>query len=134
VSTTYTVTVTRDGKWWMVSIPGLSGLTQARRLSEAGLMAREWIALALGVPVADVDVEVTVAAVGGVDVSGRLGAIRAQREGAAVMEREAAAGAAQLAKDLADAGVPVRDIGAALGVSFQRAHQLVTAAGQDTAA
>ncbi|MGW4482020.1 hypothetical protein [Rhodococcus triatomae] len=54
---TYTVEVTREGEWWMVSIPELDGLTQARQLSEAELMAREYIAVTLGVPLGDVAVE-----------------------------------------------------------------------------
>src|SRR5665647_2131575 len=31
---TYDITVTREGKWWMVAVPAIDGLTQARRLSE----------------------------------------------------------------------------------------------------
>ena len=41
LSMQYTATVTREGKWWMVRVGGINGLTQARRLSEAELMARE---------------------------------------------------------------------------------------------
>jgi hypothetical protein len=122
---TYTVTVTREGRWWMVHIPELDGLTQARRLGEAELMAREWIAVTLGVPLNDVSVEVTIERVGRVDVAKRLAAIRRERERATELEREAIQHTAALAKELAAEDVPVRDIGAALGVSFQRAHQLV---------
>lgn len=129
----YEVTVTRDGRWWMVAIPELDGLTQARRLSEAGLMAREWIALTLGMPIDQVEVTVTVERVGDVDVARRLTTIRTQREQAAEMEQDAAAQAVSLAKALADQDVPVRDIGAVLGVSFQRAHQLIKAAASATA-
>lgn len=123
--TSYEAAVTRDGKWWMVSIPELGGLTQARRLSEAGLMAREWIALTLGVPLADVEVTVTVERVGDVDVAGRVRAIREQRARAAELESGAAAEMTRLARELAGQHLPVRDIGAALGISFQRAHQLI---------
>lgn len=128
--TTYKATVTREGKWWMVRIPELDGLTQARRLAEAEDMAREWIAVTLDVPLEDVAVEVAVERVGGVDVAGQLDVIRRERENAAALERDALDHAAALAKALADEDVPVRDIGAALGVSFQRAHQLVQAAGR----
>jgi len=31
---TYNVTVTREGKWWMIDVPAIDGLTQARRLSK----------------------------------------------------------------------------------------------------
>jgi predicted RNase H-like HicB family nuclease len=135
MTATYEVTATRDGSWWMVAIPALGGLTQARRLAEAPQMAREWIALTLGVAPGDIEVTVTVAQVGGVDVAGQLAAIRARREQAADMDREASAAAARLARALADQDVPVRDIGTALGVSFQRAHQLIKAtARQGTAA
>jgi len=41
--------------------------------------------------------------------------------------------AMRLARDLAAHGVAVRDIGEALGVSFQRAQQLVSASTKDLA-
>ena len=41
----YKIEIERDGRWWMVHVPELDGLTQARRLSEAELMGREWIAV-----------------------------------------------------------------------------------------
>jgi hypothetical protein len=53
----YEVKVTREGKWWMVAIPAIDGLTQARRLSEAELMAKEYIAVTLDVPIESVDVD-----------------------------------------------------------------------------
>ncbi len=46
----YDVTVTRDGSWWMVEIPALDGLTQARRLSEVTEMSRSYVAVTLDVP------------------------------------------------------------------------------------
>ena len=124
---TYAATVTREGRWWMVAIPELDGLTQARRLAEAELMAREWIAVTLDTPLEDVAVTVTVERVGGIDVAGALAKIRSEREQAAALERDASELQARLAKALAAEDVPVRDIGAAMGVSFQRAHQLVSA-------
>ncbi len=125
MSTTYTATVTREGHWWMVHVPAIDGLTQARRLSEAAQMARELIALEVEVPIADVAVEVTVADVDGLDVAAELEAIRGERAKAAELERDASARATALARSLAARRLTVRDIGTILGVSHQRAHQLV---------
>jgi hypothetical protein len=111
----------------MVRVSEISGLTQARRLSEAGLMARELIAVTRDVPIEDVEVTLTIDAVGGVtDIPGRLARIRNERQQAAELERSASRAAADLAKALNQADVPLRDVGSILGVSHQRAHQLVT--------
>lgn len=125
VTAVHSATVTREGKWWIVRIPEIAGLTQARRLGEAELMAREYVAVTLGVPLESVAVELTVAPVGGIDVTGRLAEIRDARQRADALEQAAASGAIALAKELAALSVPRRDIGAILGVSFQRADQLV---------
>ncbi|UFS60883.1 hypothetical protein [Subtercola endophyticus] len=123
---TFDAVATREGKWWMVSIPAIDGLTQARRLSDAGQMACEYIAAALEVPLGDVGVEVTVDSVGDVDgIVSTLEQIRKERFEADALEREATAAASNLAKRLALQHVPLRDIGTVLGVSHQRAHQLV---------
>lgn len=124
---TYAVNVTRDGKWWMVAIPEINGLTQARRLSEAETMAREYIALSTDVPIADVAVRIAIQAVGDVDVAASVAEIGRRRDEVAALEAETRKQAELLAKRLAAAHVPVRDIGTLMGVSFQRAHQLVTA-------
>ena len=124
--TRYTALVTREGKWWMVHVPEIEGLTQARRLGEVELMAREFIAVSQDLPLDEVDVEVTLAPVGGIsDISERLVKIAADRAEAAELERRATREAAALAQALSERDIPVRDVGAILGVSYQRAHQLV---------
>jgi hypothetical protein len=121
----YDVTVTRDGKWWMVRIPAIDGLTQARRLEEAPLMARDYIAIVLDVPIADVEVDVSVIDVHGVDIAAEVAEIETQRAEAEAARARATEATRRLARRLADENVPVRDIGAILKVSHQRAHQLV---------
>lgn len=125
--THYTATAAREGRWWMVRIPEVDGLTQARRLGDAETAAREFIAAALDVPLDDVEVTVRVAEVNGVDVDAAVHEISNARYRASVLEREASEAAVTLAKRLAAAEIPMRDIGAIMGVSHQRAAQLVSA-------
>jgi len=127
MSKAYDVIVTREGKWWMVNIPEIDGLTQARRLSEAEQMAREYIAVTLDVRFSTVRVSMKLGKVGTVDHPDQdAQAIRARREEARKLEHQATDQAAQLARGLAAAEVPMRDIGTVLGVSHQRAHQLAS--------
>ena len=126
MSTTYTATAVREGRWWTVTVPDI-GVTQARRLGEVETMARELVAVSLDTPLDEVDVDVVVARVGDVDVAARLAAIRDERAQAQRLEAAARQHAAALARDLVAQDVPLRDVGAMLGVSHQRAHQLVQA-------
>lgn len=128
MNTNYEVTITRDGKWWMIEIPALrdDGLTQARRLGEAELMARELIAVSTGKPLADIAVTAHIKLnPEGSDLAERAHQIRQERERAAQAEAAAVESARELAHEMAAASVPVRDIGQLLNVSFQRASQLV---------
>ncbi|MGP6178204.1 hypothetical protein ACTU6U_13005 [Microbacterium sp. A196] len=125
--TAYDATVVRDGKWWMVSIPSLDGLTQARRLTEAKEMAREYIAASQSVPLETVTVDLHFAPIGGIeDVTTRIAKITEARRRAAELEKTASRDATELARSLTAADIPMRDIGAMLGVSHQRAHQLIS--------
>ena len=51
---TYDVDVSRDGHWWMVEVPSIGALTQARRMDEVEEMARSIIAVALDLPPSEV--------------------------------------------------------------------------------
>lgn len=134
---TYRVEVTRDGKWWMVSVPDLAGhrmadgsvnlseTTQARRLSDVARQARELICTVTDSSPSAVGLDITVT-VDRIDVTARARRILDDRE---LADRHAAAAreqSIQLARDLAAHGVPVRDVGQVLGVSFQRAQQLIS--------
>ena len=127
MSERYEVTVIRIGKWWMIEVPALGdeGLTQARRLGEAELMARELIATSAGKPLADITVSVQVKLdLEGPDLAERAEKIKQDRKLAAKYESASVESARGLAHEMAAAGVPVRDIGQLLDVSFQRASQL----------
>lgn len=56
----YDITVTRDGKFWLIEIPALDGATQARRLSEVDEMAIDYIAEVTGEQPATIDLVRTV--------------------------------------------------------------------------
>ena len=52
----FDIHVTRDGGWWMVHIPALDGLTQARFPGEIEDMARDYIAVSTDIPIEQVTV------------------------------------------------------------------------------
>ena len=68
---TYYIEVTRGGRWWMITVPGLDGhvaadgsinvsdTTQARSEGEIESMARDFIATVLDVPIDGIEVRCT---------------------------------------------------------------------------
>lgn len=123
---TYDVTLTRDGKWWMVAIPEIEGLTQARTIGEAHEMARDYIALALNIPTDGFDIHAHAETIGTVEhVAQLLEDIKTTRAEAERLEREAAEKSRKLATDLAAQKLPLREVGAIMNISHQRVGQLV---------
>jgi len=117
------ITIEREGKFWLVHIDGTNGLTQARNYREATLMAREYVSLVEDVPVEQVNIE-TVTVQG---VTARIAQAAEDRQRARELEAAANQIIRAVATDLRADAVPLADIGAILGVSHQRAHQLVNA-------
>ena len=130
---TYEVTVERDGRWWMVAIPELDGLTQARRLDEVEQMAREYIAVTTDVPLSRVAVRVSGIAADGQDLLEAKILVDGLRRRAKDLEALVGELTREVASALTDASVPVRDVSSVLGVSHQRVSQLVQAADGDSA-
>lgn len=124
---TYDVTVTREGKWWMVDVPAIDGLTQARRLSEIKEMAVSLISITLDLPPSQVGVNVVAMIVDGTNLMKLRQQIDTERDAARDAERKVAALTADLVRKLNADHVPLRDIGEAVGVSFQRVHQMLRA-------
>jgi hypothetical protein len=119
----YLVEVTREGRWWLISVPEIDGVTQARRLADVEKMARDLIAITLDLRLSEVAVDVTLN-IDDIDVQSTIKAIHKEKEDAAFLEEDAAAKTKTLVKELVAHNVPLRDIGAMLGLSFQRVHQL----------
>ncbi|HSS49780.1 MAG TPA: hypothetical protein VLX28_12625, partial [Thermoanaerobaculia bacterium] len=129
---TYEVTVERDGRWWMVAIPELDGLTQARRLDEAEQMAREYIAVTTDVPLSRVAVEISGIAAEGQDLLQAKLLVDGLRRRAKDLETLVGELTREVAFALTDASVPVRDVSSVLGISHQRVSQLAQAAEGDS--
>lgn len=122
---TFDVNVTREGRWRMVSIPELDGLTQARRLSEVGQMAREWIALTTDAPLSEIEVRVSGVDVAGLDVKATGDLVAQLRDDVRQLEEIIADLTAGTARLRTSEGVPTRDVAEVLGVSHQRVSQFV---------
>ncbi len=121
----YSVDVEREGRWWMISVPEIGGLTQARRIGEIEEMARSLIAVSTGTPVAEVSVRVArIAIPGNSDIASAAEHVRQLRSDAAGAEARAVRESGDFAAMLTAAGIPVRDTAALIGVSPQRVSQL----------
>jgi hypothetical protein len=124
VALMYTSHAHREGNWWIVQndqVPG--AISQVTRLDQAEAAQREAIAFVAEVPAESVDVSVTVRI--SPEIDRELADAAALREEAHAKELEANAKRQIVARDLEAAGLTLRDIGVVLGVSHQRAHQLV---------
>jgi hypothetical protein len=125
VTHVHKVNVTRDGRWWMIDVPDIGQLTQARRVDEIEDMARSLIAVSTDVPLANVEVDVIIDVAGLGDIAARARAITEHRCAALQAAQESMRESAQYAYQLMQAGVTVRDAGALLDLSPQRVSQLV---------
>jgi hypothetical protein len=119
----YHAEVDRDGTVWRVRVPEVQRTTQARTLRDVEPMARDLIAIMEDIPADSfrVNVRITLPE----EVAAELQRSAVLREEAARNQAEAAQLARQAARHLRDHGLPLRDVGRALGVSFQRAKQLI---------
>lgn len=125
---TYNVTATREGKWWLVAIPEIDGLTQARRYTEIATMASEYIAVNLDVSMDSFTVNVSVESVDDVrDIETQVTEILTARRTAEQLDQDATIKAAKLAHSLRDKNIPIRDIGAIMHLSYQRVAQILSA-------
>lgn len=128
---TYHVDVYRDDRWWMIRVPELDGtqgidevISQARRYAEIEPQARDLIALVADVAPSTIELDLHIT-VENLDVTATAEQIATDRKAAAEAERRFLDESARAARELKAAGVTLRDIGDIIGVSFQRAGQLV---------
>ncbi|PLS30059.1 hypothetical protein Uis1B_2110 [Bifidobacterium margollesii] len=115
----YTVDVTPDGKYWCIDVPAVKRVTMATSIKEIDVMAKDLIEIMTGEK--DPAINVVMHLPEAVEESIRL---RKAAEQAAERSR---AKQREAVLSLHGMGMPFREIGALLGISHQRAHQLVNA-------
>jgi len=124
VMTTLHVTATKNRRGWTLVGVEYGAVSEVARLDQAADDMREPLAYLSGLPEAEFDIQVTPV----IPQQFRVEMAEAERlRGEADRARSAAAEHARKAAHvLAAAGLSMRDIGTVMGVSYQRAHQLVT--------
>ena len=119
----YRATVTRDCRFWLVCVDGV-GSTQARHLRELDAMAKDLIVVMTGNNEEDIVVDYDIRLPD--DVAEHLRRSEELRATSAEAQAAAAAEIRSAARQLHEQGVALRYVGKVLGVSHQRAHQLVS--------
>lgn len=119
----YQAIAERDGDFWFINVPEVQRSTQARRASQVEATARDLIAIMTDQDPSTVTVDIAWRVDPAVEV--HLARTRELRATAARANADAAEEARLAARKLADSGLGSTDIGAVLGVSKQRAHQLL---------
>jgi hypothetical protein len=114
---TYAYNVSREGKFWLIRVPELDGMTQARFLGEIDLMVRDLISMWIEQPIESFDVKLGTMTLPGM-VDDHVNA-------AMTSWLEADLEAGRAAQELRDAEVGIRDIGRILGVSYVIARKLL---------
>jgi hypothetical protein len=110
---TYHAEVDRDGRLWRVRVPEVERTTQARTLSEVEPMARDLIAIMNDIRADSFSLDVTITLPA--DIQKELERSAALRQDAARSQVQAAAAARRAARGLRDQGLPLKDVGHALG-------------------
>jgi hypothetical protein len=120
---TVTVTAERGTGWWVLECAEAGSVSQCKRLDQAADEMREAIAHQMGLPVDGFDIEVVPV----LPIGYRREVVAAEEARGAAQAANAAAAAHSraAARALADAGLTVRDVGTVMGISHQRAAQLV---------
>ncbi|MDR1430604.1 MAG: hypothetical protein LBI99_00600 [Propionibacteriaceae bacterium] len=117
----YLVTAEPVGRYWHVEVPALERVTQARNAREVPEMAKDLIEIMTGEQDAAIKVEYVVPA----EVAEHLRNAAEARARESFARETAAKELRAAARALRAERLSLADVGAVLGVSHQRAHQLV---------
>ncbi len=124
MSKRYQVTAERVGKFWHVEVPELGRVTQARNLREIPEMAKDVISIMTGQDSENFELDVVTTLPS--RIAQHLAHAEQLRAQSSYAQSEAAREVRIAARELHSDGMPLRDVGKLLGVSYQRAHQLVS--------
>jgi len=123
--TSYTATARRGTRRWVVQCDQVPGaITEVTRLDQAAEYLRE--AISFVAQVNEADVHVTINPVVDAAIAAELREVENLRTRARTADQEAAALHRSVAAHLQGEGLTLRDIGTILGLSYQRAQQLLT--------
>ncbi|MER7013015.1 hypothetical protein ABT324_16470 [Saccharopolyspora sp. NPDC000359] len=122
--TRYRVEVERGKKYWTIHVPAVERHTQARKVGEIHDMAQDLIQCMTDKPADEIELDIHIDLPA--DVQERLDRAEALRAEAARAQGKAAEELRGAAAALHEIGLSMREIGQVLGVSYQRAHQLVS--------
>lgn len=117
----YTARVSRDEDAWMIEVPEVARVTQALHLRQVEPMARDLIAIMDEVAPESFALRIEWPE----DIAESLDDYRATKAEVEKVTARAAHARRNAALALHATGTTVRDIGAIMGVSFQRAQQIL---------
>lgn len=123
MSRTVTVTAERGTNWWVLECVEAGSVSQCKRLDQAADEMREAIAHQLGL--AEDGFEIEVVPILPAAYRQEVEAAEAARAAAQEANSAAASHSRAAARALAEAGLSMRDVGTVMGVSHQRAAQLI---------
>ncbi|WP_018347909.1 hypothetical protein [Longispora albida] len=123
---TYRIRAEREGKFWLLRVPELDVVTQVRRLTDAEEMVRDLIAVWLEVDPGSFGIELDVSLPD--DLACRRERAMRLRAQAEELRSESAEELRAVAQGARAAGLTVRELAIALGVSHQRAQQILSEA------
>ncbi len=120
---TLKATAYKEGKWWMVSIPEIEGLTQAKNIAQIPEQAADLAAVILDVPAEQV--AITISYKLPEDAAAADQAWKAAQQQLAAAKANVDATLADLVRTLKGQGYTLKDIGALTGYTFQRVAQII---------
>ena len=121
----YEAIAEREHDWWIITVPEIDQVTQARVVSEIDTMARDLVAAILDVEEDEVEVSVKIQMP--VDIQTAWQRAEALQAEVDAVSRQAATLRRQAVRSLLEQKISQRDAARLLGISPQRVQQLAKA-------